>query len=228
VAEVVRAAAQPPLLQAVDRGQPSLPFERSRVRSADLVRSTAALEDQPVLKSEVRGVPVVGGKDLVSRLRKAARVLSPSDVERPWPYRHAPAAGVSRAMLGGNAMTNERIPSGKGSEAPVEAAFKRWLESEGWRVIAEAGSWADVIAERGDERLIGEVKGHTSSTGLDIDTMFGQLLRRMKPGAATTWALIVPTRSLTAVLRVPLDVRQRIGIRVFEVRDDDSVTEHFA
>jgi hypothetical protein len=126
------------------------------------------------------------------------------------------------------AMTSERIVIGRGSEAPVELAFKHWLEIEGWRLIDEAGSWADVIAERGDERLIGEVKGYTGgNTGLDIDTMFGQLLRRMTPDAATTWAVIVPTRSLTAVLRVPADVRRRLGVRVFEVRDDDKVVEHF-
>lgn len=124
-------------------------------------------------------------------------------------------------------MTTDRIMMGKGSEAPVEAAFKRWLEREGWTLINEAGSWADVIAGRGDERLIGEVKGHTgANTGLDMDTMFGQLLRRMTPGAATTWAVIVPTRSLKAVLRVPLEVRQRLEIRVFEIRDDDKVVEH--
>ena len=126
-------------------------------------------------------------------------------------------------------MTVERILSGKGSEAPVEAAFKRWLEEEGWTLINEAGSWADVIAERGSERLIGEVKGHTGgNTGTDMDEMFGQLLRRMRPGAATTWAVIVPTRSLKAALRVPIEVRQRLEIRLFEVRDDDSVLEHFA
>ena len=124
--------------------------------------------------------------------------------------------------------TADRVLSGRGSEAPVEAAFKRWLSETGWRIVDEIGSWADVIAERGDERLIGEVKGHTGgSTGLDIDTMFGQLLRRMTPGAATTWAVIVPTRSLTAVLRVPIDVRRQLAIRVFEVRDDDAVIEHF-
>lgn len=86
----------------------------------------------------------------------------------------------------------------------------------------------DVIAQRGDERLIGEVKGYTAgNTGLDIDTMFGQLLRRMKPGAATTWAVIVPSRSLIAVLRVPVEIRSALGIRVFEVRDNDEVVEHF-
>lgn len=36
----------------------------------------------PWFKSEVRRVRVVGGKDLVSRLRKAELVLSPADVER--------------------------------------------------------------------------------------------------------------------------------------------------
>lgn len=124
-------------------------------------------------------------------------------------------------------MTSDRILTGRGSEAPVELAFKRWLEATGWTLINDAGSWADVIAERGEERLIGEVKGHTGgSTGLDVDTMFGQLLRRMKPGAATTWAGIVPTRSLT-VLRVPIETRRALGIRVLEVKDDDEVVEHF-
>lgn len=91
----------------------------------------------------------------------------------------------------------DRILVGRGSEAPVEQAFKRWLQETGWTLINHAGSWADVIAVRGDERLIGEVKGYTAgNTGLDVDTMFGQLLRRMTPGAATTWAVIVPSRSL--------------------------------
>jgi hypothetical protein len=125
-------------------------------------------------------------------------------------------------------MTGDRNLVGRGSEAPVERAFKAWLVSEGWTLINEAGSWADVIAERGDERLIGEVKGYTgANTGLDVDTMFGQLLRRMEPDAATTWAVIVPTRSLIKVLRVPIDVRRALGIKVFEVQDNDTVVEHF-
>lgn len=124
-------------------------------------------------------------------------------------------------------MADGRILVGRGSEAPVERAFKAWLEREGWRIVHEPGSWADVIAVRGEERLVGEVKGYTgSNSGIDVDTMFGQLLRRMELGAATTWAVIVPTRTLTAVLRVPIDVRRRLGVRLFEVRDDDSVAEH--
>ena len=125
-------------------------------------------------------------------------------------------------------MAGDRILQGPGSEAPVERAFKAWLVAQGWTLVNEPGSWADVIAKRGSERLVGEVKGYTGgNTGLDVDTMFGQLLRRMKPGAATTWAVIVPTLSLAKVLRVPIDVRRALDIKVFEVRDDDSVVEHF-
>ena len=125
-------------------------------------------------------------------------------------------------------MAGDRILQGPGSEAPVERAFKAWLVAQGWTLVNEPGSWADVIAKRGNERLVGEVKGYTGgNTGLDVDTMFGQLLRRMKPGAATTWAVIVPTLSLAKVLRVPIDVRRALDIKVFEVRDDDSVVEHF-
>lgn len=117
---------------------------------------------------------------------------------------------------------------GKGSEAVVERAFKNWLVATGWRLIDDSGSFANVIAERDDERLIGEVKGYNAAnTGLDVDTMYGQILRRMEPDAATTWAVIVPTRSLKAVLRVPIDVRRLLGIRVFEVRDNDEVIEHY-
>ena len=38
--------------------------------------------DLPWFKSEVRGVRVVSGKDLISRLRKAVPILSPADIER--------------------------------------------------------------------------------------------------------------------------------------------------
>ena len=38
--------------------------------------------DLPWLRSEVAGVRIVSGKDLVTHLRKADQVLSPADVER--------------------------------------------------------------------------------------------------------------------------------------------------
>jgi hypothetical protein len=114
---------------------------------------------------------------------------------------------------------------GPGDEARVVAAFEGWLVEQGWRLVADHGTWADVVAERDGRRLVGEAKGYTSSPGLDVDTMFGQLLRRMDGRGDTDWAVIVPTRSVPAVLRVPPTVRERLGIRVFEVTDDDAVRE---
>lgn len=38
----------------------------------------------------------------------------------------------------------------------------------------------DIYAERGQERLYAEAKGRTSEIGLDVDILYGQLLRRMK------------------------------------------------
>lgn len=49
-------------------------------------------------------------------------------------------------------------------ESDVVAAFVTWLEQEGWRVSTEV-DWADVVAERGSERLVAEAKGKTSEPG---------------------------------------------------------------
>jgi hypothetical protein len=64
-------------------------------------------------------------------------------------------------------------------EADVVAAFAAYLIERGWDVTTKNRDFTDVIAKRGAERLIAEAKGHTTSAGLDTDTMFGQLLRRM-------------------------------------------------
>jgi hypothetical protein len=47
--------------------------------------------DLPWFRSEVRGVRIVSGKDLVKRLRNAVLVLAPADVER--------LAGIAAARL---------------------------------------------------------------------------------------------------------------------------------
>lgn len=65
-------------------------------------------------------------------------------------------------------------------EEEVQAAFVEHLRARGWDVTTENADYTDVVAKRGAERLIAEVKGHTSSPGLDVDTAYGQLLRRMK------------------------------------------------
>ena len=58
------------------------------------------------------------------------------------------------------------------------------------RTVRREVNFVDVYAERGDERLYAEAKGPTTSPGLDVDTLYGQLLRRMKdpkPGVRYSW-----------------------------------------
>jgi hypothetical protein len=63
--------------------------------------------------------------------------------------------------------------------------------------------------------------------GLDVDMMFGQLLRRMKsePSQGDQYAAVLPSEAGAAVLRVPERVRQALGVRVFLVSNDNEVTE---
>jgi hypothetical protein len=113
---------------------------------------------------------------------------------------------------------------GRGDEARVVAAFERYLVADGWRLLREPSGWADVVAVRGPERLVAEAKGNTgSSAGLDTDTMFGQLLRRMGDEPVTNWAVVVPTAVLPKVLRLPEQVLARLGIDVYEVTENDLV-----
>jgi hypothetical protein len=110
----------------------------------------------------------------------------------------------------------------RGDEKRVIDAYVTWLERNNWTVRREM-DFVDVYAERGDERLYAEAKGRTTSPDLDVDTLYGQLLRRMrdpKPGAR--YAVVVPTAALNAALRVPAWVRERLSVDVYEV-DDDTV-----
>ena len=102
-------------------------------------------------------------------------------------------------------------------------AFSDWLGRQGWAVTPEAG-FADVYAERAGEKLYAEAKGRTTETGLDVDTLYGQLLRRMTdPGPGTRFAVVVPTIALTAALRVPAPIRDLLRIDIYEVDDSDQV-----
>jgi len=113
---------------------------------------------------------------------------------------------------------------GRGDEARVVAAFERFLLANGWQLVREPSSWADVIAVHGGRRLVAEAKGNTgANSGLDVDTMFGQLLRRMDDHRVTDWAVVVPTAVLPKVLRVPEQVLARLGIEVYEVAENDEV-----
>lgn len=111
----------------------------------------------------------------------------------------------------------------RGDEKRVVDAYVAWLRRNNWTVRCEV-DFADVVAERGDERLHAEAKGRTTSPGLDTDTLYGQLLRRMRhPQPGARYAVVVPTAAVNAALRVPAWVRDRLSIDVYEVDDADGV-----
>jgi hypothetical protein len=85
--------------------------------------------------------------------------------------------------------------------------------------------FVDVFAHRGGgQRLYAEAKGRTASTGLDVDAMHGQLMRRMKdPTSGARYAVVVSTVGVEAALRVPARVRERLGLDVYEVDDQGAV-----
>lgn len=112
----------------------------------------------------------------------------------------------------------------KGDESRVVAAFTAHLEADGWSVQHEI-EFVDVVATRGGSTLRAEVKGRTAAAGLDADTMYGQLLRRMREPSdgRTNYAVVVPDSTVTAALRVPEWVRDRLRISVYAVTDQDDV-----
>lgn len=114
----------------------------------------------------------------------------------------------------------------RGDEERVVTAFAAWLQRNGWTVSREV-DFVDVYAERDAERLYAEAKGRTKAIGLDVDTLYGQLLRRMKdPAAEARYAVVVPTAAVAAALRVPAWVRERLAVDVYEVDDHGRVHPH--
>jgi hypothetical protein len=121
-----------------------------------------------------------------------------------------------------------RTPKRVGAaERRVVEAFVRWLRVEGWRTWTEV-DYLDVLAERDGHWLRAEAKSHTGdSAGLDVDTAFGQLLRRMdeKDDPASRYAIVVPPGSLSKVLRVPARVRDELRIDVYVVDPETGAVE---
>lgn len=113
----------------------------------------------------------------------------------------------------------------RGDEKRVVDAFVRFLEGDRWEVAVEQ-EFCDVVATKSGETLYAEAKGRTAAIGLDVDTMFGQLLRRMKPvlEPGDSYAVVVPTEAANAVARVPVRVLDALRIRVFLVSPDGEVT----
>lgn len=121
---------------------------------------------------------------------------------------------------------SRRMALMRGDEERVVKAFCAWLEREGWTVRREA-DWVDVVAERDGRRLYAEAKGRTTSPGLDIDTAYGQLLRRMQDDVdGTSFALVAFEGIVRQALRVPGRVRALLRIAVFSVDEAGVVQRH--
>ncbi len=111
-----------------------------------------------------------------------------------------------------------------GKESEVVADFVAWLQADGWSVTTEV-DFVDVLAERDGRRLVAEAKGMTTAPGLDTDCMYGQLLRRMTDDLETTrYVVVVPEKVVTAALRVPASIRDRLRIDVYGVDETGTVT----
>lgn len=86
----------------------------------------------------------------------------------------------------------------------------------------------DVVAQRRNETIYAEVKGRTKGrSGAGLDTLYGQLLRRM-PGEElgdpnARFAVVIPTGAEAAALRVPRRVRDLLRIDINAVSDDGQV-----
>jgi hypothetical protein len=109
----------------------------------------------------------------------------------------------------------------------VVPAFRRWLEAQGWTTETEKG-YVDVVAHRGSETIYAEVKGRTKGRpGAGLDSLYGQLLRRMPAkesgDSSPRFAVVVPTGSEVAALRVPSRVRDLLRIDVYVVSDEGDV-----
>jgi len=110
--------------------------------------------------------------------------------------------------------------SGPASEATVVEVFSAWLVEQGWE-CAERPSRGDqpaIVARHSDgRRLVVEAKGFSRDASADLDTGYGQLLRRMNGEPATTYALVVAGTVVRFAQRVPSEVRAKLGIVLYKV-----------
>lgn len=115
----------------------------------------------------------------------------------------------------------------RGDEIRIVDAFCSWLEGQGWAIQREV-KFVDVVAEKDGERIYAEAKGRTTAPGLDIDTLYGQLLRRMPPEEVGTarFAVVVPSISVHMAERVPARVRDLLRISIYSVDEQGNVEQH--
>lgn len=114
----------------------------------------------------------------------------------------------------------------RGDEARVVDAFGNWLRQRGW-LIEEHPGLIDLVATRNGQHLYAEAKGRTTEPGLDIDTLYGQLLRRIPPVPVSSsthlLAVVVPDTAVKLAQRVPLTVREALNIHIYGVDSGGTV-----
>ncbi|WP_333997600.1 hypothetical protein [Burkholderia gladioli] len=113
----------------------------------------------------------------------------------------------------------------RGDEKRVVEAFCAHLVSEGWSVETEVNH-VDVVATLDGHHIYAEAKGRTDRNGpLDVDTLYGQLLRRMPDEeiGRARFAVVVPEEMLRAAARVPPRVRALLNIEIYAVTDSNEV-----
>lgn len=110
--------------------------------------------------------------------------------------------------------------SGAGSQATVIEVFSNWLAEQGWEreKLPPRGDYPAIDARHPDgRRLVVEAKGFSRDAGADLDSGYGQLLRRMKGEPDTAYALVVAKTVVRFAQRVPPAVRSGLGISVYTV-----------
>ena len=78
------------------------------------------------------------------------------------------------------------------------------------------------VLPRGTQRLYAEANARTASVGLDVDTLYGQLLHRMSPEAlgVAIFAGVVRDTTVAAAERLPSRIRATLGIHLFGVAEN--------
>jgi hypothetical protein len=111
-----------------------------------------------------------------------------------------------------------------GDGTRIVNAFCTWLASNGW-TYQRGVHFVDIVADRSGQRVYAEAKGRSSSSSRDIDTLYGQLLRRMPQTEVgeVVFAVVVPDTSVAAAERVPAPVRERLRKHVSGVGTDGGV-----
>jgi hypothetical protein len=103
-------------------------------------------------------------------------------------------------------------------------AFLAWTDTNGLTPQPRRDHEDAVMAD--DYGVVtAKAKSATSSVGLDIDTTFGQLLRRAHPDhpSTTHCAVVVPASVESAALHVDATVREQLRIDLYVVGDDGVV-----